>query len=84
MIGAILMPLSFVVRNHDYQDKLSSGKYEECIAIDPTRADAYQGYVESASANQLATLPDYIGQYTQIKDTEDRNAVGFEIALRVD
>lgn len=84
MIGAILMPLSFVVRNHDYQDKLSSGKYEECIAIDPTRADAYQGYVESASANQLATLPDYIGQYTQIKDTEDRNAVGFEIALRVE
>ena len=84
MIGAILMPLSFVVRNHDYQDKLSSGKYEECIAIDPTRADAYRGYVESAGANQLATLPDYIGQYTQIKDTEDRNTVGFEIALRVE
>lgn len=81
LVGAVLLPISNVVRNTDYQTNFDNGKYEECIDINSGKSDAYVCLLIS-NVDDDTFLNDSIGwDYKNIDDDEKRNLFAIWAAL---
>lgn len=94
LVGAVLLPISNVVRNSDYESNLTNGEYKECIEINSSRSDAYFDYlaheIDSRGVTAAASLgvsddetdnADISDTYRDISDEEERRAFALWMAF---
>lgn len=83
VIGSILLPVSSLVKNSDYNNYLSEGKYERCIELNPTRTEAYEKFIENAGTNEIISITkdSVYNNYTQIRNDTQRKNIALEFAL---
>lgn len=83
VIGSILLPISTLVKNSDYNNYLAEGKYERCIELNPTRTDAYEKFIENSSTNEIisVTQDSVYNNYTKIRNETQRKNIALEFAL---
>ena len=83
VIGSILLPVSALVKNSDYNNYLSEGKYERCIELNPTRTEAYEKFIENAGTNEIISITkdSVYNNYTQIRNDTQRKNIALEFAL---
>lgn len=83
VIGSILLPISALVKNSDYNNYLAEGKYERCIELNPTRTDAYEKFIENSSTNEIisVTQDSVYNNYTKIRNETQRKNIALEFAL---
>lgn len=86
LIGAILLPISTLVKNNDYSNYLKAGKYESCIELDSSKPEAYEGFIVDSMENDnyilSITSDSTYSNYKQIKDNAERKKIALCFALR--
>ena len=87
LIGVILLPTSILVKSNDYNNYLQTGKdYDKCIALDATKPEAYELFIENSIKNNndiLSITPESVyNNYTQVKDDTVRKKIALAFALR--
>lgn len=86
LIGAILLPISTLVKNNDYSNYLDAGKYESCIELDSSKPEAYEGFIVDSMENDnyilSITSDSTYSNYKQIKDNAERKKIALCFALR--
>ena len=84
LIGAILLPISTLVKNNDYSNYLDDGKYEDCIELDASNPDAYEAFIVKSSENEILSITSdsTYSDYKQIKDNTERKKIALCFALK--
>ncbi len=84
LIGAILLPISTLVKNNDYSNYLSAGKYESCIELDASNPDAYEAFIENSSETAILNIIEnsVYNNYTKIRDDTERKKIALCFALK--
>lgn len=84
LIGAILLPISTLVKNNDYSNYLKTGKYESCIELDASNPDAYESFIVKSSKNDILSITSdsTYSNYKQIKDNTERKKIALCFALK--
>lgn len=84
LIGAILLPISTLVKNNDYSNYLEAGKYESCIELDASNPEAYEAFIENSSETAtLNIIKDSVyNNYTKIRDDTERKKIALCFALK--
>ena len=84
LIGAILLPISTLVKNNDYSNYLNAGKYEDCIELDASTPDAYEAFIVKSSENEILSITSdsTYSNYKQIKDNTERKKIALCFALK--
>lgn len=84
LIGAILLPISTLVKNNDYSNYLDDGKYEDCIELDASTPDAYEAFIVKSSENEILSITSdsTYSNYKQIKDNTERKKIALCFALK--
>lgn len=84
LIGAILLPISTLVKNNDYSNYLDDGKYEDCIELDASNPDAYEAFIVKSSENEILSITSdsTYSNYKQIKDNTERKKISLCFALK--
>lgn len=84
LIGAILLPISTLVKNNDYSNYLKAGKYEDCIELDASNPDAYEAFIVKSSENEILSITSdsTYSNYKQIKDNTERKKIALCFALK--
>jgi len=84
LIGAILLPISTLVKNNDYSNYLNAGKYEDCIELDASNPDAYEAFIVKSSENEILSITSdsTYSNYKQIKDNTERKKIALCFALK--
>ena len=84
LIGAILLPISTLVKNNDYSNYLDDGKYEDCIELDASNPDAYEAFIENSTKTDILGIiqQSVYSNYTKIRDDTERKKIALCFALR--
>ena len=84
LIGAILLPISTLVKNNDYSKYLDDGKYEDCIELDASNPDAYEAFIENSTKTDILGIiqQSVYNNYTKIRDDTERKKIALCFALR--
>lgn len=85
VVGIILLPITFQIKEVDYNDNLRQQNYMECVEIDSSISDAYFQHFESLNSEGEIATADYRSDqgmdYYNISDMNERQRFALEVAF---